>query len=67
MQKFVYDGKFERYVLVVGRTGCRKAFFVQRVAVNNIFGELEKTEWVSQITPSERREAQIQSCFTSHV
>ena len=52
---------------MVGRTGCGKTSFVQHLAVNNIFGKLEKAEWVSQIALSERKEAQIQSCFSSQV
>ena len=65
--KFGYDGKFEGNILAVGRTGCGKTSFIQRLAVNNSFGELEKIEWVSQITVSERRKAQFQSCFNSPV
>ena len=43
MQEFVYDGKFEENTLVVRRTDCGKTSFVQQLAVNNIFGEFEKT------------------------
>ena len=32
-----------------------KLLFVQRLAVNNNFGQLEKIEWVSQITLSKQR------------
>ena len=41
--------------------------FDYRIALNNLFGELEKVVWVSQITLSTMREAQIQSCFNSPV
>lgn len=52
---------------MVGRTGCRKTSFVQWIAVNNLFGELEKVECVSEIKLFASREAQIQSCFNSPV
>ena len=65
--KFVIGGKFEGNILVEGRTGCGKTSFVQHVAVNNIFSELDTIEWVSQTVLSERREVQIQSCSSSPV
>lgn len=65
--KYVYDSKFEGNILLEGRTGCGKTSFVKNFAVENIFGKLEKLEWVSQITLSEQREAQMQSCFSSQV
>ena len=49
MQKFIYEGKFEGNILVVGKTGCRKTYFFQRLALNNIFGELEKIERVLRL------------------
>ena len=49
LQKFVYAGKFEGKILVLGRTGCGSNSFVQCLAVNNIFDEPEKVEWVSEI------------------
>ena len=67
MKTFVYDGKFEGNILVVGKAGCRKNYFVQRLVANNISGEFQKVEWVSQIKLPEQREAQLQYCFTSHV
>lgn len=59
LQKFVYAGKFEGNILVVGRTGCEITSFVQCLAVNNTFDEPEKVEWVSEIALSERRKVQI--------
>ena len=67
VSKYICNGKFEGNILLVGRTGCRKTSFAQCLAVNNIFGELEKVEWVSQIALSEQREAQIQCFFSSQV
>ena len=40
--KYVYDDKFEENVSVVQKTGFWKTSFVQRLAVSNIFGGLEK-------------------------
>ena len=49
MQKNFYERKFEGNILVVGRTGCGKTYFFQRLALNNIFGKLEKIERVSRL------------------
>ena len=48
---------------VIGRTNCEKTYFVQRPVVNNMFGKLVQAEWVLQISLSEKRKAEIQSCF----
>ena len=37
---YVYNGKFTGNILVVGRIGCGKTAFVQKLAVNKFFGEL---------------------------
>ena len=60
---YVYNGKFVGNILVVGRTGCGKTAFVQKLAVNQFFGELIKAEWVSYIKLDKQREAELQSCF----
>ena len=60
---YVYDGKFSGNILVVGRTGCGKTAFVQKLAINKFFGELNAAEWVSFIKLDKTREAEIQSCF----
>ena len=60
---YVYDGRFIGNILVVGRTGCGKTAFVQKLAINKFFGELNKAEWVSFIKLDKQREAEIQSCF----
>ena len=61
----IYDGQFRRNVLVVGKTGCRKTYFLQKLGLNNFFGKTVKTEWVSGIEIIKSREAEIQSCFNS--
>ena len=60
---YIFNGKFEGNILVVGRTGCGKTGFVQNLAVNKFFGELAKAEWVSYIKLGKQREAELQSCF----
>ena len=42
MEKYVYDGKFEGNILVVGKIGSGKTFFVQKIGVNNLFGTLKE-------------------------
>ena len=56
-------GKFSGNILVVGRTGCGKTAFVQKLAINKLFGELNAAEWVSFIKLDKTREAEIQSYF----
>ena len=58
---YVYYGRFSGNILVVGRTGWGKTAFVQKLAINKFFGELNKAEWVSFL--DKQREAEIQSCF----
>ena len=37
--KYSFDGKFERNILIVGRTGCGKTTFIQNLAKNKMFGK----------------------------
>ena len=62
-----YDGQFRSNILVVGKTGCRKTHFLQKLAVYKFFGKLITAEWVSGIDINRRREAEIQSCFDNEV
>ena len=48
-QKYLYDCKIETNILVIGKTGCQKTSFVQKMPLNNLFGDLKTVEWVSQI------------------
>ena len=64
---YVYDGRFSGNILVVGRTGCGKTAFVQKLAVNKFFGDIVKAEWVSFIKLDQPREAEIQSCFDTEL
>ena len=61
----IYDGQFCGNILVAGRTGCAKTTFLEKLGLNNFFGEIIKTEWVSGIGIDKKREAEIQSYFTN--
>ena len=67
MENYVYNGKFSGNILIVGRTECGKTTFMQKLALNNFFGKLEKTEWVSGIELSKTREAEIETNFSCKV
>ena len=56
----VYDGQFYGKVLVVGRTGCAKTTFLEKLVLNNFFGDIIKIEWISGIDIDKKREAEIQ-------
>ena len=45
----IYDGQFCGNILVVGRTGCGKTTFLEKLGLNNSFGDIVKTEWISGI------------------
>ena len=36
--KYSNDGKFEGNILIVGRTGCGKTTFIQKLGQNKVFG-----------------------------
>ena len=57
----IYDGQFRGNILVVGRTGCRKTTFLEKLGTHNFFGNIVKTEWISGTDIDEKRKAKIQS------
>ena len=59
----IYNGQFLGNILVVGRTNCGKTTFIEKLGLNNFFGNIVKTEWVSGIAINKKRVAEIQSCF----
>ena len=63
----IYDGQFYGNVLVVGRTGCGKTTFLEKLGINNFFGDIKKTEWISGIDIDKRREAEIKSYFNTEI
>ena len=38
-REYTYDGKFEGNSLMVGRTGCGKTTFIQKLGKNKLFGD----------------------------
>ena len=61
----ICDGQFGGNILVVGRTGCGKTTFLDKLAINKFLGNLVKTEWIGRIDIDKKREAKIQSCFSN--
>ena len=59
----IYNGQFSGNILVVGRTGCGKTTFLEKLGLSNFFGKLVKTEWICGIDNDEKREVEIQSSF----
>ena len=67
MENYVYDAKFSGDLLIVGRTGCGKTYFTEKLAINRFFGHLKKVKCVSYIELKPEREAEIESCFSCDV
>ena len=59
----IYNGQFSGNILVVGRTNCGKTTFIEKLGLNNFFGDIVKTEWVSGKNIDKKREGEIQSYF----
>ena len=57
-KEYTYDGQFNGNILVVGRTGCGKTTFIEKLGKNKLFGsQIKDVFWVSKIVlPSERKE-----------
>ena len=49
----------------MGRTGCGKTTFLEKLALNNFFGNIIKTEWISGTETDKQREAKIQCYFSN--
>ena len=61
----IYDGQFYGNILVVGRTGCGKSTFLEKLGLKNVFGNIIKTEWISGIEIDRKREAEIKTYFSN--
>ena len=61
----IYNGEFYGNILVVGRTGCGKTTFLEKLGLNNFFGNMIKTEWISGIAIDKQRETKTQSYFSN--
>ena len=63
-ENYVYDGKFQGNILVVGRTGCDKTTFIQKLGKDRMFGEeIADIFWVSKICLTNERECAIRDSF----
>ena len=58
-------GNFMVKNLVLGRTGCVKTTFLEKLGLNNFFGNIIKTESISGIKIDKKGEAEIQSYFSN--
>ena len=67
MQSNIYDAQFRGNILIVGKTGCGKIYFAQKLGLHNFFLKIVKVEWVSSFQLSKSREAEIHSNFNSRV
>ena len=64
----IYNGQFSGNILVVvGRTNCDKTTFIEKLGLNNFFGDIVKTEWISRISINKKREGEIQSYFKNEI
>ena len=63
----IHDSQFRGNVLVVGKTGCGKTTFLQKLGLYIFFGKIVKTKWVSRIEIDEKCKAEIQFCFDNEV
>ena len=61
----IYNGQFYGNILAVGRTGCGKTIFLDKLGLNNFFGNIIKTEWISGNDIDKKRQAEIQSYFSN--
>ena len=59
----VYNVEFYGNILVVGRTNCGKTTFIEKLGLNNFFGDIIKTEWISGTDIEKQREAEIKAYF----
>ena len=55
-REFTHDGKFSGNILVVGRTGCEKTTFIQKLGKNKLLGdEITDAFWVLKIILTKER------------
>ena len=55
-REFTHDGKFSGNILVAGRTGCGKTFFIQKLGKNKLLGdEITDAFWVLKIILTKER------------
>ena len=54
----IYNGQFRGNILVVGKTGSGKTYFLQKLDLHNFFWEIVKAEWISGIKISKTEKQQ---------
>ena len=64
---YIYDGKFEGNILIVGRTWCGKTTFAQNFVKNRLFVNIKEVYWISKIVLTEDREENIRDFFLDQV
>lgn len=57
------DGKFESNTLIVDQAGCGKTTFIQNLAKNKMFGNLNEIYWITKVPLSDQRGKNIPFCF----
>ena len=63
-KEYTYNGQFSGNILVVGRTGCGKTTFIEKLGKNKFFGsQIKDVFWVSKIVLSSEREEIIRESF----
>ena len=63
-KEYTYDGQFNGNILVVGRTGCGKTTFIEKLGKNKLFGsQIKDVFWVSKIVLSSERKEIIRESF----
>ena len=56
-KEYTYNGEFIGNILVLGRNGCGKTTFIQKLGANNLFGSgITDVFWVSKFVLSNERE-----------
>ena len=61
----IYNAQFYGNILVVGRTGCGKTTFFEKLGLNKFFGDIIKTEWINGIDIDKTRKTEIESYFSN--
>ena len=51
----IYNGQFSGNILLVGKRGCGKTTFLEKLGLNNFLGKLVKTEWISGIDINKKK------------
>ena len=64
MEEYSYDGQFVGNIIVVGRIGCGKTTFIEKIGKNKLFGsQIKHVFWISKIALSPEREEIIRESF----